>query len=82
MAKCCICGKEVRTTADGIEVAKQIIVSERALTIIRDAYFTLTLLEDERLNATAKVNLRKIRSWAILITDLVNKILSKSNEEG
>ena len=64
------------------EVAKQIIVSERALTIICDAYFMLTLLEDERLNATAKTNLRKIRSWAMSITDLVNKILSKSNEEG
>ena len=63
--------------SDTDEVAKQIIVSERALTIIRDAYFTLTLLEDERLNATTKANLREIRSWAVSITDLVNKILSK-----
>ena len=56
-------------------------VSERVLCIIRDAYWTLKLIEDEPLNATAKVSLREIRSWAISITDLVNKILSKPNEE-
>jgi len=53
-------------------------ISEQVLYILRDAYATLQLIDDEKLNATAKVNLREIRSWAISITNYVNEILSKS----
>jgi len=53
-------------------------ISERVLYILRDAYATLQLIDDEPLNATAKVNLREIRAWAISITDYVNEILSKA----
>jgi len=53
-------------------------ISERVLYILRDAYATLQLIEDEKLNATAKVNLREIRSWAISITNYVNGILAKA----
>ncbi|RLG90552.1 MAG: hypothetical protein DRO16_01995 [Thermoprotei archaeon] len=55
-------------------------VSERVLYILRDAYVTLQLIEDEPLNATAKANLREIRSWAISITNYVNRILAKAGE--
>ena len=53
-------------------------ISERVLYILRDAYATLQLIDDEPLNATAKVNLREIHSWAISITNYVNEILSKA----
>jgi len=53
-------------------------ISERVLYILRDAYATLQLIEDERLNATAKANLREIRSWAISISNYVDTILAKA----
>ena len=55
-------------------------VSEMVLNLLRDAYNMLTLLKNEELNATAKNNLREIRSWAISITNYVNGILAKAGE--
>ena len=56
-------------------------ISERVLYILRDAYATLQLIEDEPLNDTAKINLREIRSWAISITNYVNGILAKAGDD-
>ena len=58
----------------GIRVSKQVLY------ILRDAYVTLQLIENERLNATTKDNLREIRSWAISITNYVNGILAKAGD--
>ena len=55
-------------------------ISEQVLYILRDAYATLQLIDDETLNETAKANLREIRSWAISITNYVNTILAKAGE--
>ena len=55
-------------------------VTEQVLYILRDAYVTLQLIENERLNATTKDNLREIRSWAISITNYVNGILAKAGD--
>ena len=55
-------------------------ISERVLYILRDAYVTLQLIEDEPLNETAKANLREIRSWAISIANYVDTILAKAGE--
>ncbi len=56
-------------------------VSDRVLRMLSDAYWTLKLIEDEQLNETVKADLRGIRAYAKAIIDLVNEILSKSDEE-
>jgi len=55
-------------------------VLERVLRILQDAYWSLTLIEGEQLNATTRANLREIRVHANAIVNLVDEILSKSNE--
>jgi len=56
-------------------------VSERVFRILQDAYWTLKLIEDEQLNADARVNLRGVRAYANAIVELVDELLSQSNKE-